>query len=194
MKLRDLRGEEPLDPRRFGLENYADISGVLISDYVIRERVTTLGREIRENGFIDGVVLCVMKGAFMFHADLVRRLDPRIKSSFVNVSSYDGQKSTGEVKIEGYNLHKIGMKDVLVVEDVVDTGLTMTRLRDEVLSYNPNSFNVVTLLDKPDNRLRGITFEPDYTGFIVDKDHFVVGYGMDVNDQYRGLRHICALR
>jgi len=162
----------------------------LISAERIQERVEEIGREI--SGDLAGVdelmVLCVLKGAFIFTADLVRNLTIPCRIEFIRASSYGTHRSsTGRVMLDHHHDPHVEGKNVLLVEDILDTGLTLSRILDELRSHNPASLRICTLLDKPS--ARNTSIKADYTGFTID-DQFVVGYGLDAGGLHRELPYI----
>ncbi len=162
----------------------------LISEDALRARVLELGRQIREDYGEDAAITCigVLKGSFVFMADLVRAIGGPVRCEFLGVSSYHGgTRSTGVVKITQDLQSPIEGQHCLLVEDIVDTGLTMDYLLRMFSVREPASLAVVTLLDKPSNREVGI--EVRYVGFTIP-DEFVVGYGLDLGELYRNLPYI----
>ena len=170
-----------------------DIESVLLSEEKIAERVRALGAEIAADYAGKNLVLVsVLKGSVVFMADLMRAIDIHCTIDFMVVSSYGaGVKTTGVVKIIKDLDTDLAGKDILMVEDILDSGLTLHYLRQLLLDRNPNSFRIATLLDKPSRRKAAIT--PDYCGFQVP-DAFVVGYGLDYNEHYRNLPYIGILK
>lgn len=165
----------------------------LISAPRIGDRVGELAQQIssdyRENRL---VVVGVLNGAFIFLADLVRQLQISVSVDFLRVSSYGAATtSSGVVQIRKDLDLAIANRDVLLVEDIIDTGLTANYLLNHLRMAQPSSIRVCTLLDK--KQRREVVFEADYVGFEIG-DEFVVGYGMDFNEQYRELPAICVLR
>ncbi len=162
---------------------------VLLDEEILAERVKAMGLEIREvYGDVPITVIAVLKGSFMFMADLVRAIGGDVKVEFLGVSSYHGgTRSTGAVKITQDLRHPIEGQHCLVVEDIVDTGLTMDYLRRLLEVRGPKSLRVATLLDKPTNREIEVAVE--FVGFSIP-DEFVVGYGLDLGELYRNLPHI----
>lgn len=134
------------------------------------------------------IVVCVLKGACPFHSELIKHIDLMLEVDYIQVSSYSGTESTGKITIKKDLEHNIAGKDVIVVEDIVDTGLTLSKLKSELLSRNPRSLTFVSLLDKPSRRKTD--FKPDYTGKVID-DLFVIGFGLDLDEKYRNLKDIC---
>lgn len=167
---------------------------VLYSKEVIADRVGELGRQIADDyAGKEIVVVGVLKGSCVFMADLMREIDLPMTIDFMSVSSYkDGTVSTGDVEILKDLSNPIRGKDVLVVEDIVDTGLTLTRLLEILGSRGANSIKLATLLDKPEPRKNKDLFI-DYTGFVIPNE-FVVGYGLDAAGRYRNLPFIAVVK
>ena len=158
---------------------------VLIAEADLRARVAALGAQItRDYAGRSLVVVGVLKGSFVFMADLVRAIDLPISVEFIGISSYEGTTTTGVVKITSDLTRSIEGKDVLLVEDIVDTGLTMRYLLDNLATRAPASLEVCALLEKP-SRAR-VTFPLRYRGFVIG-DEFVVGYGLDWDGRMRNL-------
>lgn len=157
----------------------------------IERRVKELAADIRRD-HPDGVhLVCVLKGAFMFLADLVRALDGPVTMDFLAVSSYgSGTSSSGQVQILKDLGTAIEGRDVVIVEDIVDTGLTLQYLQDILRARSPRHLRTVCLLSKPARRR--VDVKVDYVGFTID-NRFVVGYGLDFNEQYRGLPYIAVI-
>ena len=163
---------------------------VLFSAEQIIERVNELGSEItRDYKGKDLVLVGVLKGSCVFLADLMRAIDLPLSIDFMSVSSYkDGTTSTGDVEIIKDLSNPIRDKDVLVVEDIIDTGLTLSRLLDILGSRGARSITLASFLDKPEPRIKK-ELKIEYTGFVVP-NHFVVGYGLDAAGRYRNLPFI----
>ena len=165
---------------------------ILLSRTQISERVKELGEVIsRDYEHKDLLMLCVLKGGIIFVADLIRNLKVMADLDFIVASSYRRTDSTGEVELSPMLSAAVCGKDVLVVEDIVDTGLTYRSLSSYLMSREPASLRLCTLLDKPSDRRIG-PIRADYIGFTIP-DKFVVGYGLDYEGKYRGLQDICAL-
>jgi hypoxanthine phosphoribosyltransferase len=138
------------------------------------------------------VVVGVLKGALVFMADLIRHLPPAITCDFLRLSSYEGgTETTGTVRFDFDLTQPIGGKDVLIVEDIVDTGLSMSFLKKALEVRNPRSLRLCTLLHKPARTKKKVQI--DHLGFTIE-DRFVIGYGLDYEGRYRNLDHIAALR
>jgi len=163
----------------------------LISQQELNRRIKDLGRRISEDyQDRDVVMIGVLKGAFAFFADLVRAIHVPVELDFLVVSSYQSAKSTGRVKVISDLTVEIKGQDVIVVEDIVDSGLTLSFLKKKLLMRHPNSLRVCALLDKPARRTINVPIE--YVGFTVP-DKYVVGYGLDYQNRYRNLPYIAVL-
>lgn len=170
-----------------------DIKEVLISEEQLAAKVAELGAQIsRDFAGKNLLMVSVLKGSVVFMADLMRQITIPARIDFMAVSSYGaGVKTSGvvrilkdlEIPLEGY--------DVLVVEDILDSGMTLNYLRGILKERNPKSISIATLLDKPDRRQVDIT--PDYVGFVIP-DEFVVGYGLDYSEKYRNLPYVGVLK
>jgi hypoxanthine phosphoribosyltransferase len=165
---------------------------VLFSRERISERVAELGRQIDRDYAGESIVLVgVLKGAAIFLADLARSISVDNTFDFVAVSSYGkGQQSSGAVKLIKDLDQSIEGKNVIVVEDILDTGLTLNFLRGLLEQHQPKTLRIAALLDKPSRRLERI--EADYVGFTIPNE-FVIGYGMDYAERYRNLPDICLM-
>jgi hypoxanthine phosphoribosyltransferase len=163
---------------------------VLLSEEAIKTRVAELGKQIAfDYADKDLVVIGVLKGSCVFLADLIRAVDLRLTIDFMSVSSYkDATKSSGDVEILKDVSQPIRGKDVIVIEDIVDTGLTLFRLMEILGSRGANSIKIASLLDKPEPRIKK-ELKIDYCGFQIP-NKFVVGYGLDVAGRYRNLPFI----
>lgn len=168
----DLMHKEILFSRDEIKKQVQEIAGRISADYS--------GREL--------IVIGVLKGAFIFMADLIRALSIPCKVDFVRVASYGaGSENSGKVVLTKDIETSIKGRDILVVEDIIDTGLTLTYLVDWLRERNPQSLKVCAFLDK--RKRRKVSFEADYVGFTID-DGFVVGYGLDFNEQARFLPEV----
>ncbi len=165
---------------------------VLYSRQQIAERVAEMGAQItRELNGEKLVMVGVLKGAAFFLVDLSRSIQADATFDFVAVSSYgNGQRSSGAVKVIKDLDQPIEGKNVLIVEDILDTGLTLAYLRKLFLQQHPKSLRIATLLDKPSRRIEKI--DADYVGFSIP-NLFVIGYGMDYGERYRNLPDICIM-
>ena len=165
---------------------------VLISEEVLQTRVRELGLQIaRDYADKDLVLLGVLKGCFLFMADLCRHIELPLACDFVGLSSYgDRTSSSGVVRITSDLTRPIEGKDVVVVEDIVDTGLTMKYLMENLSERKPRSVKICSLLEKPSRSV--VPTQIDYLGFTVE-DVFVIGYGLDFDGRYRNMRYIGVL-
>jgi hypoxanthine phosphoribosyltransferase len=162
---------------------------VLLSHDAIQARIQEMGREItKDYAGREPHLVGVLKGAFTFMADLSRTIELPLSLDFIAVSSYGAAtKTSGEVRLVKDLDQGLDGRDLLVVEDIVDTGLTLNYLLNMLRARGPRTLKVVTLLSKPSRRL--VQIPVDYVGFTID-DHFVVGYGLDFNERYRNLKDI----
>jgi hypoxanthine phosphoribosyltransferase len=166
-----------------------EFSRVLLDEETIQNRVVEMAAEInRDYANEELVLICVLKGAAMFMNDLSKRLTIRVPWDFISISSYgEATKSSGVVKMVKDMEESIRNRHVLIVEDIVDTGLTLDYLRRSLLMREPKSLKICSLLSKPARRK--IELPIDYLGFTIE-DHFVVGYGLDYLSYYRNLPFI----
>jgi len=164
---------------------------ILLSADQIQKRIGELAREIRRDFPGDLHLIAVLKGAFIFLSDLLRNIDGPVSLDFMAVSSYaKGTTSSGEVRLLKDLDTTLDGRNVIIVEDIVDTGLTLTYLQDILRARNPKSLRTACLLSKPSRRKVDVKVE--YIGFTIE-DRFVVGYGLDYAEQYRNLPHIAVL-
>lgn len=169
------------------------IKEVLVSEADIKDKVKELGNIITEDyKDKDLIVVGILKGAVVFMSDLCRQIKLPILMDFMAVSSYGKSSvSTGEVRIIKDLDYSVENKDILIVEDIIDTGYTLSYLTDNLRKRGANSVKIITLLDKPDRRKANV--HVDYLGFEIP-DEFVVGYGLDFAEQYRNLPYVAALK
>lgn len=161
---------------------------VLISREQLDTRVADMARQIRADYPGNLHIVAVLKGAFMFMSDLVRNMEGSVSMDFMAVSSYaKGTTSSGEVRLVKDLDTALDGRDVLIVEDIVDTGLTLTYLQEILRARNPRTLRTACLLSKPSRRKVDVGVE--YVGFTIE-DHFVVGYGLDYAEQFRNLPYI----
>jgi hypoxanthine phosphoribosyltransferase len=170
-----------------------DIERVLVNKEQLQECVVKLGTKITQDYMGKKLlVLGILKGSVPFMSDLIRQVKIPIIYDFMVVSSYGlSTESSGVVRILKDLERSVEDVHILIVEDIIDTGLTLKYLKDNLLARNPLSIRIVTLLDKPSRRKVNIT--PDYNGFLIP-DEFVVGYGLDYNEHYRNLPYIGVLK
>jgi hypoxanthine phosphoribosyltransferase len=166
---------------------------ILLDADAIQARVRELAAEIERDYPPDEEIhlVCVLKGGFIFMADLVRAMSPRVSLDFIAVSSYaKSTRSSGEVRLLKDLDSGLQGRHIVIVEDIVDTGLTLLYLQDILRARAPRTLRTACLLSKPSRRQVDVTV--DYIGFTID-DHFVVGYGLDYAEKYRNLSHIAVL-
>jgi hypoxanthine phosphoribosyltransferase len=171
-----------------------DIKTVLVSEEQLKAKVAELGAQIsRDYAGKNLVLVSILKGSVVFMADLMRAVSIPCNIDFMVVSSYGGSNTTtsGLVKIIKDLDGDLSGKDVLIVEDILDTGVTLSNLVPMLKMRNPNSVKICTILDKPSRRKAAI--QPDYEGFQVP-DEFVVGYGLDYDEKYRNLPYVGVLK
>ncbi len=161
---------------------------VLIDEEKLQARIKEMAKQIMEEyKGKELVFICILKGSIFFTADLAKRIDGDVRVDFVRVSSYEGENSTGEIRMKLDLKDSIQGKDVIIIEDIIDTGRTLKYLKEYLKLKQPNSIKICTLLDKRERRV--CNMEPDYVGFTIP-DKFVIGYGMDYNEKYRNLPYI----
>ena len=166
-----------------------DFTEVLISREQLADKVAELGTKISEDYKGEELFLIgILKGSVPFMADLMRAITLDVEMDFMSVSSYgSGTKTSGVVRILKDLDSDIAGKNVLIVEDIIDSGLTLAYLKEYLAKRNPKSIKIVTMLSKPARRKADL--EADYTGFVID-DMFIVGYGLDIDQKYRNLPYI----
>lgn len=169
-----------------------EIKKILLSKEVIAKRVAEIGEQISRDYEGEKITLvCTLRGACVFFADLMRAIHGDVEIDFIAVSSYGaGTKTSGEVKMVKDLSEPIKDKNVIVVEDIIDTGVTLSYLKKLLLTREPKSLKICTLLDKPSRRK--VKFEGDYVGFEIENE-FVVGYGLDYDQKMRHYPDVCIL-
>ncbi|MDP8267619.1 MAG: hypoxanthine phosphoribosyltransferase [Candidatus Tenebribacter davisii] len=170
-----------------------DIEKMLMSEQEIKNMIKKLGEQI-SNDYIGRtpVMICILKGGFIFLSDLVRNISTNVEVDFMSLSSYgDSTKSSGVVKIKKDIDVDISGRDVIIVEDIVDSGLTLDYINSYFVKHKPSSIKICALLDKPN--AHKINIKIDYVGFEVGNE-FVVGYGLDFAQKYRNLPYIGVLK
>ena len=175
---------------------HQDVKKILVSEEEIREITERLGKQITED-YKDSqkplIVIIILKGSMPFASDLIRHIDLPLEIEFMKVSSYGaGTKTSGEIKIHlDLNREHLENYNLLLVEDIVDSGRTLQRLTQLLKNRNANCVKTCTLLDKPSRR--EVEFIPDYTGKTIP-DEFVIGYGLDYDEKYRNLPYVGVLK
>lgn len=162
---------------------------VLISEEQLQNRINELGKQISEE--YEGkeiVIICILKGSTYFTVDLTKKITNNLIIDFMKVSSYGNNKeSSGKIKVELELSTDIKNKDVIIVEDIIDTGITLNYLCEYIKEKDPNSLKICTLLDKKERRVKNV--EVDYVGFEIE-NKFVIGYGLDYAEYYRNLPYV----
>ncbi|MEG0109802.1 MAG: hypoxanthine phosphoribosyltransferase [Oscillospiraceae bacterium] len=172
---------------------HEDVLKVLLTEEEIAAKVADMGKQISKDYAGKNLMLVtVLKGAVVFLADIMRKIDIHAEIDFMVVSSYGaGVKSSGVVKIIKDLDVALEGKDILIIEDILDSGLTLNYIKDLLEGRNPASIKIATLLDKPIRRK--VDLQADYVGFVVP-DEFVIGYGLDFDEKYRNLPYIGVLK
>lgn len=175
------------------MENKIIVDGLTFVPYITRDEIDKQVKRVASEMRADlqgtsPIFLCVLNGAFMFAADLIREVGINdSKISFVRYSSYDGTSSTGKIKEIMGLTENIEGRDVVIIEDIVDTGLTASYMVDDLKKRNPRSIRFATLLHKPESSKTG--FKPDYVAFAIPPK-FIIGYGLDLDGKVRNLKDI----
>ena len=172
---------------------YEDVESILIDRNAIQARIKEMAAQLEKDYKGESVVMiCILRGASVFFCDLVRELDLDVRFEFMSVSSYGaGTTSSGEVRIVKDINAPLAGKNVIIVEDIIDSGNTLSYLKRLLEQRNPKSLKICALLDKPSRRK--VELQGDYVGFTVE-DKFLVGYGLDYAEKYRNLKDIGVLK
>ena len=170
-----------------------DIQQILLTEEQIQNKIQELG-EILTAEYADKnpVIVGVLKGVVVFYADMIRHIDCPMQIDFMWISSYSGTES-GKMRVKQDLSADIKGRHVLILEDIFDTGNSLQYTYDYLMTKEPASLKICTLLDKPERRREGITVQADYTGFVIP-NKFVVGYGLDFNEGYRNLPYVGVLK
>ncbi len=175
------------------LDIHPNVEYVMLTDKQISKKIKAVAKQLDK--LYEGrkpVVVCILKGSVVFFSDLIRNMKTPLTIDFMSVSSYgNGTKSTGALTIKKDLATDIKGRDVLIVEDIIDSGNTLYNLKKLLNARAPSSVNIVTLLDKPERR--EVPMEPEYTCFVIE-DEFVVGYGLDYAEEYRNLPYVGVLK
>ena len=170
-----------------------DIARILLTEEQIRDKVRELGAILTEEyKDKDPIIVGVLKGVVVFYADMIREIKVKSQIDFMWISSYAGT-SAGDMTVRQDVTNNIKGRHVLILEDIFDTGNSLQFTYDHLLSKEPASLKICTLLDKPERRRAGVTVQADYAGFTIPNE-FVVGYGLDFNERYRNLPYIGVLK
>ena len=171
-----------------------NIERVLLSEEQLQARIRELGEELsREYAGKDPIFVGVLKGVVVFYADIVRAVTVPCQFDFMWISSYSGTESTGRMEVKRDISQDIKGRHVVILEDIFDTGNSLSYTYEHLLKKEPASLKICTLLDKPERRNPNVTLKPDYTGFVIPNE-FVVGYGLDYNEYYRNLPYVGVLK
>ena len=171
-----------------------DIQEILLSQEQIQAKVEELGEILtREYADKDPIVVGVLKGVAVFYADMIRHIKVPCQMDFMWISSYSGTNSTGVMKVRQDLSADVKGRHVLILEDIFDTGNSLDFTVKHILSKEPASLKICTLLDKPERRNPAVTLQADYVGFTIP-NAFVVGYGLDYNEYYRNLPYVGILK
>lgn len=170
-----------------------NISHVLLTEEQIQTRIKELAAELSaEYAGKDPIFVGVLKGVVMFYGDFIKRFTEPCQMDFMWMSSYSGTVSTGKMNVKQDLSQDIKGRHVVILEDIFDTGNSLQFTYEHLLSKEPASLKICTLLDKPERRREGVTVKADYTGFVIPNE-FVVGYGLDFNEHYRNLPFVGVL-
>ena len=170
-----------------------NISKILLTEEQIQTRVKELAAQLsKEYEGKNPIFVGVLKGVVMFYADFVKNFEGYCQMDFMWISSYSGTNSSGMIVRQDLSQNIKG-RHVVILEDIFDTGNSLDFTYKHLLSKEPASLKICTLLDKPERRRAGITIQPDYTGFVIPNE-FVVGYGLDFNEHFRNLPYVAVLK
>lgn len=171
-----------------------DILEVLITEEQLRERIRQLGEILTEEyAGKNPIIVGVLKGVVVFYSDMIRQIKVPCQMDFMWISSYAGTNSSGTMQVKRDVSADVTGRHVLILEDIYDTGNSLDFTYRHLLSKNPASLKICTLLDKPGRRKPGVTLQPEYVGFTIP-NAFVVGYGLDFNERYRNLPYVGVLK
>ena len=175
------------------MELHKDVESILVSEEEIKEIIKNLSQKINNDyGEEELTVIVILKGSMIFASDLIRHFKMPVNIEFMRVSSYGaGTASSGFINIKQDVENDIKGKNILIIEDIIDSGNTLYKLKEVLLERNPKTCRICTLLDKPDRRVTDVAVE--YQGKVIP-DEFVVGYGLDYNEQYRNLNYVGILK
>lgn len=173
---------------------HKDIQEILLSEEQIKTRIQELGVELlRDYAGKKPVFICILKGAVIFYADMIRAFDDHCEMEFMQISSYQGTRSTGSVMIRQDVRQDLKGRHVVILEDILDTGRSLQAVCKYLESKGVASLKICALLDKPEGRAEGVELEADYVGFRIP-NAFVVGYGLDYDEAYRNLPYVGILK
>ena len=171
-----------------------DVLEILITEQQLKDKVQELADQVyQEYADKNPIFVGVLKGVVVFYADFIRAFKAPCQLDFMWISSYAGTESTGNMVVRQDLSADLKGRHVVILEDIYDTGNSLSFVYNHILSKEPASLKVCTLLDKPDRRKSGITLQADYTGFVIP-NAFVIGYGLDYNEKYRNLPYVGILK
>ena len=171
-----------------------DIKEIMFNEEQSQSKVKELAKILSEEyAGKDPVFVGVLKGVVVFFADMIRNIDIPCEIDFMSISSYSGTTSTGRTEVRKDVSVDIKGRHVVILEDIFDTGSSLSYTYNHLMNKNPASLKICTFLDKPSRRKPGITLKPDYIGYTIPNE-FVVGYGLDFNEHYRNLPYIGILK
>jgi hypoxanthine phosphoribosyltransferase len=171
-----------------------DVQQILLTEEQIRNKVHELAQQVyRDYGDAEPVFVGVLKGVVVFYADFIRAYPGHCQLDFMWISSYSGTESTGKMLVRQDVTADLKGRHVVILEDIYDTGNSLSFVVEHLRAKEPASIKICTLLDKPERRKPGITLEADYTGFVIP-NAFVIGYGLDYNEKYRNLPYVGILK
>ena len=171
-----------------------DIQTILIDETTLQNRVRQLAQQLAEEyADKDPVFIGVLKGVVSFFGDFIQYFDAHCQIDFMWISSYSGAESSGKIQLKKDVSTDLKGRHVVILEDIFDTGASLSFVYDHLMAKGPASVKICTLLDKPSRRKPGITLEADYVGFTIP-NAFVVGYGLDYNEYYRNLPYVGVLK
>ena len=171
-----------------------DVQEILISEQQLKDKIQELADQVyQEYADKNPIFIGVLKGVVVFYADFIRAFKAPCHLDFMWISSYVGTESTGKMLVRQDLTADLKGRHVVILEDIYDTGNSLSFVYNHILSKEPASLKVCTLLDKPEGRKPGITLKADYTGFVIP-NAFVVGYGLDYNEKYRNLPYVGILK
>lgn len=169
-----------------------DIAKILVKEEELKKRVSEIAAEINRDFKGEEIILvAILRGSCFFFCDLAKQLESFVYLEFMSVSSYSGTNTSGEVRINKDISMPVEGKNLIIVEDIIDTGCTLSYLKRIMLERRPKALKICSLLDKPSRRK--VSIEGDYVGFTVP-DEFVVGYGLDYNQRYRNFPEVGVLK
>lgn len=171
---------------------HKNIERIIITEEELKNRIKEIAEQVNKEFMGERIVLvALLTGSIPFLSELMKHIENDCEIELMDVSSYHGEKSTGEVKVNKDIEHNIYNKNVIIVEDIIDTGRTLSLIKEILMKRSPKSLKIITMLDKKEGRI--VDIEADFVGFEIPNE-FVVGFGLDFNELYRNLPYIGVLR